>query len=67
MALGGVAESIDSWVACDKCHELMQADDWMGLAERAALTVGFGEWVAWTLHSEFRQHRTGPPKRYGTG
>lgn len=65
-----VVKSLDSWLACDACHSLIDARDWVGLARRAAAQ----EWSSkpgdaelyYLIHSQFRTRRKGQPTRFGT-
>lgn len=65
MTLGGVAESIDAWIACEACHAFIQKGDWPGLAAHSAKRMGHEVELVAAFHSQFRQHRMGEPSRFG--
>lgn len=65
--------STGAWLACQRCHELIQAEDWETLADRAVrgfemLPPQVVEEVRNAIkrfHQAFNEHRTGPPTRWG--
>lgn len=72
-----VHRSESDWAACQECHDLIQAEDRQGLAERTLTTIVRKAEVATRverrriertarpatldLHDRFRANRTGPP------
>lgn len=64
-------ESKGAWAACQECDKLIQAEDWVGLAQRSAekffekysgmidprLTIERFKQEMYALHQEFRRHR----------
>lgn len=64
--------SVGAWGACDACHDLIEAGDFAGLAERALDALGLAVGGAHAaralagmraLHEGFRAHRRGPTRR----
>ncbi len=69
---GRTVGSQGGWAACDPCHDLIEADDYDGLATRGE-GVQFidgrapREFVEWIVqrHGNFRANRLGPAVRCG--
>ena len=66
------ATSIGDWAACDTCHDLIEASEWIGLCVRSTETLIAVRpdlldrtdeiaKVMVSLHCGFRDHRGGPP------
>ncbi len=69
--LGGLTgQSVGSWAACHRCHDLIEAHDRESLARRAVDELGVKDErmreailaCLRHLHSEFFSHRLGPAK-----
>ena len=71
-----IAGSKGNWVACQSCADLIEHDDWHGLAARATETflvkhpdsVSGRDWILpmmQRLHAKFREFRTGPARPVG--
>lgn len=69
-----VTEQTGAWLGCDPCHDLIEAENERGLAERAAdLTIQRNKWPASVRdkvvdllranHAPFWQGRQGAPRR----
>ena len=62
----GVLGSLGEWSACETCHELIEGEDWIALADRCAEMICKDSTqrercAAYTLklHAKFVRHRTG--------
>lgn len=70
---GGVNGSLGAWAACLDCHRLIQQDDRVELAHRAAVRLARKQGVSYTealssvvgRHEEFFANRTGSPAPIG--
>lgn len=55
--------SDDDWAACDRCHKLIECDDWDAITEIAIAEHGVAGEVAapalYILHANFRANRIG--------
>lgn len=66
---GEVGGPLGAWAACMECHQLIQQDDRVGLAHRAAVRMAKKQGIAYqhalstavAYHEQFFANRTGSP------